>query len=112
MSDFQSAADPLQLTMPVLTDPGTMQQAVAGIYRGKISLSWSNVEPILVLANSIGVTQLVHKVDSSQSNHQLSHRLTQLACLCSSNAWRQHAKTSSDAKCVNCLNAPEQSGQL
>ncbi len=55
MTDFAAIAGPLQLTLPVLTSPDIVQLAVEGIYSGTIALSWSNVEPMLVLANSIGV---------------------------------------------------------
>ena len=55
MTDFEAIAGPLQLTLPVLTSPDIVQLAVAGIYSGTIAVSWSNVEPMLVLANSIGV---------------------------------------------------------
>jgi hypothetical protein len=55
VTDFEAIAGPLQLTLPVLTSPDIVQLAVAGIYSCTIALSWSNVEPTLVLANSIGV---------------------------------------------------------
>lgn len=46
---------PLQLILPVLTDPAVVQHAVAALYRGLICLSMCSVEAILVLANAIGV---------------------------------------------------------
>ncbi|KAL0050536.1 hypothetical protein WJX82_001813 [Trebouxia sp. C0006] len=52
VTDFEAIAGPLQLILPVLTSP---QLAVSGIYNSTITLSWSNVEPILVMANSIGL---------------------------------------------------------
>jgi len=55
VTDHKGSAGPLQMTLPVLTSPDIVQLAVTGIYRGEIAISWSNVEPILVLANSIGV---------------------------------------------------------
>ncbi|DBA69487.1 TPA: hypothetical protein ACH3X2_001171 [Trebouxia sp. C0005] len=58
VTDFQAIAGPLQLTLPVLTSPDIVQLAVAGIYSGTIALSWSTVEPVLVLANSIGLVCL------------------------------------------------------
>ena len=49
---------PLSLILPVLTKPEIVAQAVAGVLSGQISLSMSNVEPVLVLANAVGVSQL------------------------------------------------------
>ena len=49
---------PIILVLPVLTKPEVVEQAVAGILSGQISLSLSNVEAILVLANAVGVSQL------------------------------------------------------
>ncbi len=54
MTDFAAIAGPLQLTLPVLTSPDIVQLAVEGIYSGTIALSWSNVEPMLVLAFNWG----------------------------------------------------------
>ena len=47
---------PLQLVLPVFTSPQTVQQAVAGMLCGQLSLSASNVEAVLVLANAVGVS--------------------------------------------------------
>ena len=41
--------------MPVLTQPDIVHMAIAGILRGEIKLSASNIEEILVLANAVGV---------------------------------------------------------
>ncbi len=46
------------LLLPVLTKPEIVEQSVAGVLSGQISLSMSNVEAILVLANAVGVSQL------------------------------------------------------
>ena len=46
------------LVLPVLTKPEVVEQAVGGILSGQISLSMSNVEAVLVLANAVGVSQL------------------------------------------------------
>ena len=51
---------PLILVMPVLFQNQEMwKEAVAGILSGQISLSQSNVEAVLVLANAAGVSQLL-----------------------------------------------------
>ncbi len=49
---------PVTLVLPVLTKPEIVEQAVAGVLSGQISLSMSNVEAILVLANAVGVSCL------------------------------------------------------
>ena len=54
VQEHQSAA-PLQLLLPVLTDPAIVQTAVAALYRGKICLSMCTVEAIIVLAHAIEV---------------------------------------------------------
>ena len=48
----------LRLILPVKIDPAIVQQAVAGLNSGSIDLHMDNVEPILVLANAIGVSLL------------------------------------------------------
>lgn len=58
VQEHQSLA-PLQLILPVLTDPEIVQHAVAALHCGSIQLSMSNVEVILVLANSIGVNAVM-----------------------------------------------------
>ena len=45
--------------LPTLTDPVIVQQAVAGVLKGHIRLSSSNVEAVLVLANAVGVSHLL-----------------------------------------------------
>ncbi len=45
--------------MPVLTQPEIVEEAVAGVLSGQISLSLSKVEAVLVLANAAGVSQLL-----------------------------------------------------
>ena len=48
----------LCLILPVKTNPAIVQQAVAGLNSGSIDLHMGNVEPIIVLANAIGVSLL------------------------------------------------------
>ena len=45
--------------LPALTDPAIVQQAVAGLLKGHIRLSSSNIEAVLVLANAVGVSHLL-----------------------------------------------------
>ena len=45
--------------LPALTDPVIVQQAVAGVLKGHIRLSSSNVEETLVLANAVSVSHLL-----------------------------------------------------
>ena len=47
---------PIILVVPVLTRPDVVQQAVAGVLSGQISLSLSRVEPLLFFANAVGVS--------------------------------------------------------
>ena len=47
---------PINLTAPVLTRPEIVQQAVIGVLSGQINISLSNVEPLPVLANAVGVS--------------------------------------------------------
>ena len=47
------------LVLPVLSRPEVVEQAVAGVLSGQISLSLSNVESLLVLANAVGVSDLL-----------------------------------------------------
>ena len=54
----QSTAVPFNLILPVLTKPEIVQQAVAGVLSGQISLSMSSVEALLVLANAVGVSHM------------------------------------------------------
>ena len=74
MTDFEAIAGPLQLILPVLTSPDIVQLAVSGIYNSTITLSWSNVEPILV-ANSIGVLST-----GPESCHMLVLSILSIAC--------------------------------
>lgn len=55
--EHQATGAPINLVLPVLTRPDVVQQAVAGILSGQISLSLMNVEALLVLANAVGVSQ-------------------------------------------------------
>lgn len=48
----------LLLILPVKTDPAIVQQVVAGLSCGSMDLHMGNVEPIVVLANAIGVSHL------------------------------------------------------
>ena len=48
----------LSLVLPALTDPAIVQQAVAGVLKGHIRLSSSNIEAVLVLANAVSVSHL------------------------------------------------------
>ena len=50
---------PLSLVLPALTDPVTVRQAVAGVLKGHMCLSSSNIEAVLVLANAVGVSHLL-----------------------------------------------------
>ena len=50
---------PLSLVLPALTDPVIVQQAVAGLLKGHMCLSSSNIEDVLVLANAVGVSHLL-----------------------------------------------------
>jgi len=75
VTDFEAIAGPLQLTLPVLTSPDIVQLAVAGIYSSRIALSWTNVEPMLVLANSIGVPST-----DSESCHMFVVSILSIAC--------------------------------
>ena len=93
MTDFQAIAGPLQLTLPVLTSPDIVQLAVAGIYSGTIALSWSTVEPVLVLANSIGVSST-----QPESRRMLVLSVLRIACCCSWCAWRKPARTTLHTK--------------
>ncbi|KAL0024792.1 hypothetical protein WJX79_007427 [Trebouxia sp. C0005] len=45
----------LLLILPVKTDPAIVQQVVAGLSCGSMDLHMGNVEPIVVLANAIGI---------------------------------------------------------
>ncbi len=55
--EHEATAVPVILVLPVLTKPEIVEQAVAGVLSGQISLSMSNEEAILVLANAVGVSQ-------------------------------------------------------
>ncbi len=57
--EHKAVTGPLILTMPVLTQPEIVEEAVAGVLSGQISLSLSNVEAVLVLANAAGVSRLL-----------------------------------------------------
>ena len=54
----QSTGIPINLVVPVLTKPDAVQQAVDGVLSGQISLSLASVEPLLVLANAVGVSHV------------------------------------------------------
>ncbi len=56
--EHKATKGPVILIMPALTQPEIVEQAVAGVLSGQISLSLSNVEAVLVLANAVGVSQL------------------------------------------------------
>ena len=47
---------PLQLILPVLTEPADVHDAVSALHRGMIQLSLFNFEAVLVLANAVGVS--------------------------------------------------------
>lgn len=57
MHDRTAAEQPLQLVLPVRTEPAVLQQAVVSVLCGQAELCLSNVEPLLVVANSIGVNK-------------------------------------------------------
>lgn len=56
--EHKATTGPVILITPVLTHPNIVEEAVAGVLSGQISLSLSNVEAVLVLANAVGVSQL------------------------------------------------------
>ncbi|KAL0052135.1 hypothetical protein WJX82_008432 [Trebouxia sp. C0006] len=56
--EHKATSVPLNLILPVLTKPEIVEQAVAGVLSGQISLSMSNVEAVLVLANAVGFVSL------------------------------------------------------
>ena len=58
VKEHQATGVPINLVLPVLTRPDVVQEAVAGILSGEISLSLLNVEALLVLANAVGVRQI------------------------------------------------------
>ena len=51
-------SSPIPLVVPVVTSHDSMQHAVSGMLAGQIKLSLSNLEPILVLANAVGVSHM------------------------------------------------------
>lgn len=53
--DHPASRQPLELVTPVCTEPEVLQQAVASLLSGEIKLSGRNIEPLLVLANAVGV---------------------------------------------------------
>ena len=57
--DQHVTGKPVELVLPVLTRPDIVEQAVAGILSGQVSLSLSNVEALLVFANAVGVSHMV-----------------------------------------------------
>ena len=59
VDDRDVKAQFLVAVLPVLTAPEIVHQAVAGILGGKINLSAANIEPILVLANAVGVSKVI-----------------------------------------------------
>lgn len=56
--EHEATAVPVVLVLPVLTKQEFVEQAVAGVLSGQISLSMSNVEAVLVLANAVGFVSL------------------------------------------------------
>ena len=54
--DRSSANQALELVIPVQTNPDILQQAIFSLLCGEASFSPCNVEPMLVLANAVGVT--------------------------------------------------------
>jgi len=56
VDQHKDTTQPLQLIMPVYTTREVVLQAIIGILGGQIKLSLLDVEPILVLANSIRVS--------------------------------------------------------
>ncbi len=100
--EYEATAVPVSLVLPVLTKPEIVEQAVAGILSGQISLSMSNVEAVLVLANAVRVSQLPLSPASDQWHLPLSDRtllatqlrLSETVCVwCSLFPWRQPAQT-------------------
>lgn len=80
----------LSLTLPVETDPDIVCQAVSGLLGSFVKLSASNVEALLVLANSVGVCPASPtKYNLFRSNHKvLTH--THLFVCCSLKPWKRH----------------------
>lgn len=64
--EHQATGKPISLVLPVLTKPDLVQQAVAGILSSQISLSMSSVEPLLVLANAVGVNHIALHISFHQ----------------------------------------------
>lgn len=58
VAEQQATQSPINLVLPVLTRPDVVEQAVAGILSGQIGLTWFSVEPLLVLANAVGVSHM------------------------------------------------------
>ena len=89
----------LQAVVPVVTDPAIVQTSVTGMLFGKITLTASNVEPVLVLANAIGVRQNVSQGSTcspllSGSACQDSLQVEKLTCqvvCCSLRLWSRLA---------------------
>ncbi|KAA6426970.1 MAG: hypothetical protein FRX49_03294 [Trebouxia sp. A1-2] len=68
------------LVLPVLTKPEIVEQAVAGILSGQISLSMSNVEAVLVLANAVGFASL--ETACTDYLHVQAQKMTGDALIC------------------------------
>ena len=74
-----SQPQPLSLVFPALTDPLIVQQAVAGVLKGHIRLSSSNIEAVLVLANAVGVSHLLVVMNTHLLKmYTCSHVLSQI----------------------------------
>jgi len=63
---------PLQLIMPVYTTHDVVLKAFVGVLGGKIKLSLCDVEPILVLANSIRVSHASFLLRPPTQHHTIT----------------------------------------
>ena len=100
VQEHQSLA-PLQLILPVLTDPGVVKHAVAALHSGSVQLSLCSVEAILVLANSIGVTAVM-VLNSSFVCHSIGVLAIHTLWGCRWSVWSQRAYSTCAAKRLRC----------
>jgi len=101
MSRVQQYSDtePLQLVLPVLTDPAILKQAVLGIHSGVISLSWRTAEAVLVMANSIGVSACIPNHGRLLLQSTFCNKLSP----CSLAFWRLLVRITFVARAQECL---------
>ena len=94
-----SNTEPLELVLPVLTDPAILKEAVLGIHSGVISLSWHTAEAVLVMANSIGVSACIAK----HGRLLLQSTYSNMLCPCSLACWRLPVRITFVARAHKCL---------